>query len=190
MAAALGLLAAGSVISALISSIASFVGNQTNVASQQFINEQNVQAQKDINEQNIEFSKEFAQNGIQWRVQDLESAGLNPVLAAGQSGQSSPTAMSAPVQKAPFVDFSGIGSAVTAMSNMMLTGYLMEQRNDVASERNDVLRDLYKRKAEYFDTAKGSQVVGNAKQISKALADNPDWEKEWDKLMKEIKNFK
>ena len=38
------------------------------------------------------FQREFAQNRRQWEVEDLKAAGLNPILAAGGSGASAPSA--------------------------------------------------------------------------------------------------
>ena len=37
---------------------------------------------------NNKYQKEFAQNAHQWEVQDLQKAGLNPILSAGGSGAS------------------------------------------------------------------------------------------------------
>lgn len=36
--------------------------------------------------QNWEYEKQAAQNAIQWQMQDLKKAGLNPILAAGYGG--------------------------------------------------------------------------------------------------------
>ena len=186
---AIAALLIGSIVSAIVGAGTSAINNGINVANQNRINAENVQAQKDINAENIAYSKEYAQNQMQWRVQDLEAAGLNPVLAAGQNVSMSAPSLQAPQQKAPVVDFSGISSAITAMNNTMLTAYLTSQRNDIQAERNDVLRDLYKRKAEFFDSGRGDRYVSTAKQLSKAaneLADGKgeDWEKQWQEILK------
>lgn len=198
-----GMLLAASLISTLVSGTLSYVSNTANMKAQQNINEQNVKAQQEINQQNIDYSREFAQNNIQWKMEDLQNAGLNPVLAAGMSGSSpSPTAMTAPVQKAPMMDLSGISSAITAMNNMMLTTYLMNQRNDIASDRNGVMRErntvlnnLYKRKALAFESSNVSPLVASSKQLaawrkeqaSKMSKEDLD---DWNRLMKEINSVK
>lgn len=199
MAISAGVLIAGALISALVSAVSSGIQNSANIKAQQSINNQNVEAQKEVNQQNIEYSREFAQNGISWKVEDLQNAGLNPTLAAGMSGVvSQPTAMSAPQQKAPMMDLSGISSAITAMNNMMLTSYLMNQRNEIASDRNtvmreknDVLSNLYRRKGLYLESSNEAPLVMNAKQMQaarKKLEDDmtPESKSQWDKIMKDL----
>lgn len=194
-----GVLIAGSLISALVSAATSYISNSANIKAQQNINQQNVEAQKEINQQNIEYSKEFAQNGISWKVEDLQNAGLNPTLAAGMSGVTSqPTALSAPQQKAPIMDLSGISSAITAMNNMMLTSYLMSQRNDIASDRNTVMREknnvldkLYRRKGLVMESSNQSPFVMNAQQMRAARKKleedmSPEAKQQWDNIMKDL----
>lgn len=45
----------------------------------------NAGVQSKINKENMEMQKEFAQNGIQWKVQDAQKAGIHPLYAMGQS---------------------------------------------------------------------------------------------------------
>lgn len=193
MAALTGLIV-GSIISALISAGVSYATSSQNMQLQRETNAANLANQSAINQQNIDYSKEFAQNGIQWKMNDLEAAGLNPVLAAQGAfgGSSQPTAMQATQLKAPQMDLSGLTSAITAMNNTMLTTYLMSQRNDIQSDRNsvmreknDVLNSLYKRKAEFLNPSKQNAYVANAKQIQK-VANDPNWESKYESIMKEL----
>lgn len=43
---------------------------------------------REANEKNLAYQKEFAQNGIRWKVQDAQAAGLHPLIGAGAQGQS------------------------------------------------------------------------------------------------------
>lgn len=171
--------------------------NTQNVEAQENVNAQNIQAQKEINQQNIDYSREFAQNGIQWKMQDLEAAGLNPTLAAGNGVGASPGTLSAPtakapVQQAPQFDLSGVSSALTALNNTMLTAYLLNNRNDIQADRNDVMREkndvlnnLYKRKAVVL----GNTLTGNAKQVSSTWS-KAKLDKEWSKILKDLDKIK
>lgn len=211
--AGIGAFLAASLISSLISGAVSYVSNTANMKAQQYTNQQNIEAQKQVNQQNIEYSREFAQNNMQWRVEDLENAGLNPVLAAGTSGSAQPTAMSALQAKAPMLDLSGISSAITAMNNMMLSSYLMSQRNDIAAqnvgvgsernqvfrERNSVLDKLYKRKGlsmnEALESSRHSPIMMNSKQLAewrkqKESEMTPEEVADWNRIMKELNSYK
>lgn len=44
--------------------------------------------QKDINSENIAQQREFAQNGIRWKVEDAQRAGIHPLYALGANTQS------------------------------------------------------------------------------------------------------
>lgn len=50
--------------------------------------EANRESQERMAAQNIALQKEFAQSGIQWKVQDAEKAGINPLYALGASTSS------------------------------------------------------------------------------------------------------
>lgn len=213
MAAITGLVIA-SVIAALASAGAGIFGsvynankqeelNKRNLQNQEAINQANLANQAAINQQNINFSREFAQNQIQWRMDDLQNAGLNPTLAAG-GGSSSPTAMQSTAQQSinqhpGLVDMSGIASAITALNNSMLTAYMIQSREDIADDRNatlrstsegrnSVLRQLYKRKGIMLDSDHDMPHVGNASQIKAAKDSLSD--AEWKALMKELKSIK
>lgn len=175
----------GSIISGLVSAMIGGATSIYNANKQAEINRENIANQTAINQANIDASKEFAQNQIQWKVDDLQAAGLNPVLAAGGiGGSSAPTAMQSVQQKAPLIDASGVASAINALNNTMLTSYLLDKRNDVMQDRNDALRALYRNKSVFFDSATQNPYVGNAKQVMSAT-DN----EAWDKIMKELNDM-
>lgn len=166
--------------------------NQENVQAQKDINAENVEAQREINQQNIDYSREFAQNQMQWKMQDLEAAGLNPTLAAsGMGGSSSPTAMSAPVQKAPYqqapmMDMGGVSSAINAMNNMMLTAYIMHGRTQAYDNRTDAILN---KAMNPKHMVLGNSHVGTAKQVN-SIVGGDSWSKEWDKMIDELKRGK
>lgn len=173
--------------------------NAANIEMQQQANETNLQIARENNAQEMD----LATHGIQYKMADLQAAGLNPVLAASgfggspQATLSSPTAQAAknqaPRDQAALFDFSGMSSAINAMNNMMLTKMMMDQRQNIANgyqqtsrdnneARNEVLNKLYQRKAGSFQN--DASMVANAKQIAKVTKSD-----DWDKMMKELKSI-
>jgi hypothetical protein len=62
---------------------------------------------------NYEMQKEFAQNGLRWKVEDAQAAGLHPLIGAGASGAAfSP---SFPVGGSSAPDYSGISSGISKL---------------------------------------------------------------------------
>lgn len=202
-------LAAAAIIAAAVSAAAGFGANALNYHLTQETNKANKEAVQDTNETNLQIAQEnnamqmdLAKNGISYKMNDLKNAGLNPILAAG--GMSSPSAtlstphMQAPQAQAPQFDFSGIASAITAMNNSLLTEYITQNKTSmneannatkksISEDRNDVLKQLYQRKADYMNTRTANFLGHSADQVHRATKEKR-WTKkdqrEWDEMMK------
>lgn len=164
--------------------------NNQNVEAQKEINQQNVENQIAINQQNIDYSREFAQNNIQWKMADLEAAGLNPTMAAGMSGSSTqPTALSspyqqAPKQQAPILDLSGVSSALNAMSNAMMTAAVFGGRSQNYNDRTDALKEHWNRSSMNGGFKAASKVMNSANKMADTVSS-----KEWNKMLKELEKI-
>lgn len=69
-------------------------------------------------QKNLELQREFAQNGIRWRVEDAEKAGLHPLAALGAMGASYQPSTSVFSTAGPVVGPSAAGNSYRALSNM------------------------------------------------------------------------
>ena len=73
----------------------------------------NAGVQSKINKENMKMQKEFAQNGIQWKVQDAQKAGIHPAVALGaQTHQASPSSVAPDVGSGVAGAFKHFGSAI------------------------------------------------------------------------------
>lgn len=219
MAIGIGAIIAASVISSLVGAGASMVGSALNYKSIKDTNLLNKDMQESANQTNLEVANannqtqlDLAKNGYQYKMQDLQAAGLNPVLAAQGLAQPTATLSTPNVQaakaQAPMIDMNGVASALTAMNNTLLTAYLMDRKEGIAQgyqanskaiadernsvnqqiseNRNSVLRDLYKRKGISLNNASDvGRSINSAKQISEATNNE-----EWDSIMKELKKMR
>lgn len=69
--------------------------------------------QQQINKENYDMQKEFAQNGIQWKVQDAQKAGIHPAVALGaQTYQATPSSVASDVGSGVSGAFKHFGSAI------------------------------------------------------------------------------
>lgn len=87
---------------------------------------------------NNRYQKEFMQNAHQWEVEDLEKAGLNPVLSAGGSGASAsggggPAATPVNSAKTP-LDL--IGGALSAKKTWADANVSQEQANYLKTQQD------------------------------------------------------
>lgn len=141
--------------------------NKTNVELQNSANQANYQAAVMNNQTQLDIAK----HAHQYEMEDLKSAGLNPVLTAtgGQGASigalSMPNAQAARVG-APQLDLSGLSNAINSMAHLMLISKLADDRNDTIREtskgRNDVLNGLYRRKAESLGSNAVAQTAVNS----------------------------
>lgn len=210
MAALTGLLIAG-IIGAVVSAAGGVVSSAINAGSQDWANKMNAENISKTNAANLQIAREnnaqqmdLAKHGIQYRMEDMQAAGLNPVLAAQGAFGSAPTAtLSTPNQQAarniaPQIDLSGLGNAITALNNTMLTQHLIESRENIAANhdatstanaesRNSVLKDLYKRKGVIANDQRGVLAVNSARKgkINDYVSD-----KEWKAMLKELASIK
>lgn len=93
--------------SSALSSItgADLLGGAISLVSSLFGTSKSEATARDINRANLAFQREFAQNGIQWKVNDMRAAGLNPLLSTGINA-TSPAGGSSVMP-----DYSGISSS-------------------------------------------------------------------------------
>lgn len=105
--------AAAMVITAVISSVVSAASTAYNGYQTDKTNAQN----KDLYNQSLEANKEVAQNGLSWKVQDAERAGLSPLAALNSSTHGNLVSSTNPTMQAPQADPSALISSLTSMSN-------------------------------------------------------------------------
>lgn len=131
--------------------------NQQNIQNQQYINAQNIAFQQQENAENIAEQEKFAKSGIQWRVQDANAAGINPLAALGASTQSftnviAPQASSLPAGKSTEAlgDAMGkagqdIGRAVAAQAPQLLRQQELENKlleAKIANISSDTIKNM------------------------------------------------
>lgn len=105
------------------------------------------QGKKEGQEREIELQKEFAQNGLRWKVEDAQRAGVHPLAALGATGaQYSPVGLG---DNDTAASFSAAGQDIsraveatrTAPERMGVVGAKMEALGlERASLENDLLR--------------------------------------------------
>lgn len=105
------------------------------------------QQKKEGQEREIELQKEFAQNGLRWKVEDAQRAGIHPLAALGSSGaQYSPVGLgdndSAAIGSSIGQDLSGaINATRTAPERASAIGHKMEALGlERAGLENELLR--------------------------------------------------
>jgi len=70
-------------IGSIISAGAGLLGGVMNNSAQKAANQANIEASSAANKANYEAQKEFAQNGLRWKVEDANAAGIHPIYAMG-----------------------------------------------------------------------------------------------------------
>lgn len=86
---------------------------------------------------NHEYQKEFAQNAHQWEVQDLEAAGLNPILSAGAGAAASGGGIGSGASNQSNIGITDIAnSAITAMQTLSNVDLQKAQENQANSQAN------------------------------------------------------
>lgn len=84
-------------------------------------------AAKEINEKQLAWQREAATNAHQWEVQDLQAAGLNPILSAGGSGASVGTPQ---MQMPDTSGYQSAGQIYANTANNILNGISSMYKNE------------------------------------------------------------
>lgn len=101
------------------------------------------------NEENIKMQKEFAQNGIQWKVQDAEKAGIHPAVALGaQTYQATPSSVGVSSGKGVSDAFKHFGSAINS--------YVDDKEEERNLQLESARLDIEAKKLEIQKMKKGS----------------------------------
>lgn len=100
-----------------------------------------------LQQQNEEFQKEMAQNAHQWEIQDLEKAGLNPIISANGSTAASIAGSSA-------AQGTSAGTASNLFGNKVSELMQMKQLSS-ATDLNKALEKQANSQANKFDVESG-----------------------------------
>lgn len=103
----------GPVIGAGISAAGGLLGNEMASAGQAATNAQN----KALFEENMQWQTEMSDTAMQRRVTDLKAAGLNPLLAVGEGGASTP-GIAQPTMQNPQAPMANIGSQLSSAASV------------------------------------------------------------------------
>jgi len=125
-----------------IPAAASIVGGLIGKSGQDSANETNIQ----LGREQMEFQERMSSSAYQRAVQDMQKAGLNPMLAYSQGGASSPVGSMPQVQNSAAA---GLASASQTMNTMQ--GMQQLELNKAQAER--MRAETEKIKSETFDNA-------------------------------------
>lgn len=125
-----------------------FAGNLVSAGVNAWSANENRESQERMAAQNIAMQREFAQQGIRWKVQDAQAAGLHPLAALGANTTSfSPVTVGS-------TDFSSVGQDLGRAISAMKTSderseAIAEKTTKLALEKgsleNDLLRSQIRR---------------------------------------------
>ena len=150
-------------------------------------NNQNMKLQREINERNYQAQKEFMQNGILWRKQDAERAGINPIYALGASGAQFSPSFQASNMQTPDLQF--IDQAIQQREKLKLEKQNVEsivKLNEAKTKYYETLAEkgekgttinvnsVYKENQgrEIYNNPKNSKVIDPASQITQGQAED------------------
>lgn len=144
--------------SGLFGAVGGMISSKKDREAQQKMNSQNIDFQKEANEQNRADTRMYQDelygredNAIQRRVNDLEQAGLSPLLAAGSSAQAGAVNQINNTQPArvqaergnPEAIMTGLGQAIGALSNINQLKLQEAQTNKINAEADEIKHQTY-----------------------------------------------
>ena len=140
-----------------LSSVGSVLNNLTGATSAGAQSQRYAIASAQLNNA---YQKEFAQHGHQWEVEDLQKAGLNPILSAGGSGTSASGGgvASATEQSAGISPIDAIAAGVSAYSGIQNAKQMRAQATNLDAE---TLLTKAKTQSELLDLAIKSKASPN-----------------------------